>query len=199
MVGYALDMLTRERDRIHPAEAGTERPPACISAPDGDGQGREIAGVSAVRPVVGLAVGACERCAETGRTCPSCVQRRRYVWSLVIERGKTFEAAGKIIGLEPEFVRELVDAENDRRELRSLRCDSIPVHRTQVVIAEALARDPDLNVAEIARWMDMPHADFERAFLGRGRSGEAKRRVSVVKASRLMIALGRAPNELEGC
>ena len=155
--------------------------------------------MSAVRVMRDVAAESCERCARTGRTCASCVQRRRYAWSLVIERGRTFEAAGEIMGLEPEPVRELVDAENDRRELRSLRCDSIPVHRTQVVIAEALARDPGLNVAEIARWMDMPHADFERAFLGRGRSGEVKRRVSVVKASRLMIALGRAPNELEGC
>jgi hypothetical protein len=45
----------------------------------------------------------------------------------------------------------------------------------------------------------MHQADFERAFLGRGRTGHVKRRVTVTNASRLMLALGRAPNELEGC
>src|SRR5450759_417987 len=88
----------------------------------------------------------CERCAETGRTCAPCVQLRRYAWSLVTERGETFEAAGRNIGLESDRVRELVAAENDRRELNSLRCNSIPVQRTQSVIAEALARDPDLTI-----------------------------------------------------
>ena len=141
----------------------------------------------------------CTCSAHAGRTCPSCVQRRRYAWSLVTERGETLTAAGRIMGLDPERVGELVAEEEDRRELRSLRCDSIPVHCTQAVIAEALARDPDLRIADIARWLEMPQADFERAFLGKGREGRAKRRVTVANASRLMIALGRAPNELEGC
>jgi hypothetical protein len=141
----------------------------------------------------------CVRCAETGRTCASCVQRRRYAWSLVIERGETFEAAGSIMGVESYTVRELVEAENDRRELNSLRCDSIPVQRTQLVITEALAGDPELTIGEIAHWLEMPQADFERAFLGKGREGRPKRRVNIANASRLMIALGRAPNELEGC
>jgi hypothetical protein len=103
------------------------------------------------------------------------------------------------MGLDSRQVRDLVGAEADRRELRSLRCDTIPVQRTEAVIAEALARDTDLRIAEIARWLDMHQADFERAFLGKGRAGCAKRRVSVTKASALMIALGRAPNEMEGC
>ncbi|MHB8695472.1 MAG: hypothetical protein ACYDHH_29975 [Solirubrobacteraceae bacterium] len=115
------------------------------------------------------------------------------------ERGETFEEAGRIMGLEPAMVRELVAEESDRRELNRLRCDSIPVQRTQSVIAEALARDPGLTISEIAHWLDMHQADFERAFLGRGREGRVKRRVNVANASRLMIALGRAPNELEGC
>ena len=141
----------------------------------------------------------CERCAKSGRTCASCVQRRRYAWSLVSEQGETFEVAGRIMGLEPYKVRELVAAENDRRDLNALRCNSIPVQRTQSVIAEALARDPELTIVEIAHWLEMQQADFERAFLGKGREGRPKRRVNVANASRLMIALGRAPNELEGC
>ena len=96
-------------------------------------------------------------------------------------------------------MRELVAEEQDRRELRALRCDSIPVERTRAVIAEALSRDPHLTMGDVARWMEMAQADFERAFLGRSRTGALKRRVNVTSASRLMIALGRAPNELEGC
>ena len=133
------------------------------------------------------------------RTCPSCVQRRCRAWSLVVEQGESLETAGSVLGLSPGCVEELVVAEQDRRELRGLRCDLIPVHRTQAVIAAALARDPDLTIADIARWMEMAQADFERTFLGRGRAGRPKRRVNVASASRLMIALGHAPNELEGC
>jgi hypothetical protein len=117
----------------------------------------------------------------------------------VVEQGESLETAASALGLSPERVQELVGAEEDRRELRALRCDSIPVNRTQAAIAHALARDPDLTIADIAGWMEMAQADFERAFLGRSRAGRPKRRVNVASASRLMIALGRAPNELEGC
>jgi hypothetical protein len=141
----------------------------------------------------------CANCAKTGRTCPSCVQRRRYAWSLVNERGETLEAAARIVNLPTERVRALVAEESNRRELESLRCNSIPVRLTQSVITDALARDPDLTIGEIAHWLDMRQADFERAYLGKGRGGRPKRRVNVGNASRLMIALGRAPNELEGC
>ena len=141
----------------------------------------------------------CPRCSATGRMCPSCVQRRRFAWSLVAERGETLEAAAEMMRLSPESVGELVADEEDRRELRSLRCDSIPVQLTRSVIAEVLERDPDLTIGEIAHWLDMHQVDFERAFLGKTKEGRLKRRVNVSSASRLMIALGRAPNELPGC
>jgi hypothetical protein len=155
--------------------------------------------VSALRVTADAVAESCRRCAETRRTCASCVQRRRYAWSLVTERGEAFETVGRIMDIAPDRVRELVAAENERRELNHLRCDSIPVQRTQSVIADALARDPDLTIGEIAHWLEMRQADFERAFLGKGREGRPKRRVNVANASRLMIALGHAPNELEGC
>jgi hypothetical protein len=96
-------------------------------------------------------------------------------------------------------VRSLVEQECHRRELDSFKCNSIPVALTRSAIEEALARDPDVTLADIARWLDMEQADFERAFLGKGKNGRAKRRVNVSSASRLMVALGRAPNELPGC
>jgi hypothetical protein len=155
--------------------------------------------MSALRLANRVVAQECERCVSSGRTCPSCVQRRRHAWALVVERENSPEAVARFMGLDAAQVRALVAEEEDRRELRSLRCDSIPVQRTRAVIADTLARDPELTIADVARWMDMRQGDFERAFLGRGRDGRAKRRVNVANASRLMIALGRAPNELEGC
>jgi hypothetical protein len=127
------------------------------------------------------------------------VQRRRRAWLVVSEQGETVEMAAAIMGLSPARVRELLAQETDRRELRSLRCDSIPVALTRSTVEDALARDPDLTIGEVAHWLDMRQADFERAFLGKTRDGRPKQRVSVSSASRLMIALGRAPNELPGC
>jgi hypothetical protein len=197
MVGCAPDMFTRELDRVPDG-----RPPTQTLRPDRDGPPRPVAGAAppglSVAGVTGD-TGACARCVETGRTCPSCVQRRRLAWSLVMERKESLQTAARILGLEQGRVQELVGDEQDRRELRSLRCDSIPVDRTRAAIADALARDPDRTIADIAGWLEMQQADFERAFLGKGRNGRAKRRVTVANASRLMIALGRAPNELEGC
>ena len=199
MLGYALDMPARECDRGHPGGVDPEPVGARVIGPGVERGSGPIASLARSQLANGAAVSGCERCAETRRTCPSCVQRRRYAWSLMVERGESCETASRIVGLAPERVLELVAAEQDRRELRSLRRDSIPIQRTRSVIAEALARDPDLTIADLARWMEMAQADFERAFLGRGRSGRPKLRVNVASASQLMIALGRAPNELEGC
>jgi hypothetical protein len=141
----------------------------------------------------------CSRCRELGRVCPSCLQRRRQAWSLINERGESLEAAASDMNLAPCRVRELVEEEGRRRDLERFRCDSIPVQLTRAVIAETLARDPDLTIGRIASWLEMAQSDFERAYLGKSKDGTAKRRVNVSNASRLMIALGRAPNELPGC
>lgn len=101
--------------------------------------------------------------------------------------------------LAPERVRALVQEEGCRRELDILRRGSIPVELTRSVVEQALARDPNLTIADMARWLEMAQADFERAFIGKSKTGRPKRRVNVSSASRLMIALGRAPNELPGC
>jgi hypothetical protein len=196
MVSCALAMCMRELDRVPDG-----RPPTQILRPDRDGPPGRVAGAAPGISVGGVpgAPGACARCVETGRTCPSCVQRRRFAWSVVMQQGESLDTAARILGLEQNRVQELVAAEQDRRELRSLRCDSVPVERTRAAITDALTRDPELRIADIAGWLEMHQADFERAFLGKGRNGRAKRRVSVANASRLMIALGRAPNELEGC
>src|SRR5690348_958000 len=102
MIGCALDMSTRELDRVPDG-----RPPTQLLRPDRDGPPGRVGGAAAsglsASGVPG-ATGACARCAKTGRTCPSCVQRRRFAWSLVIERKEALQAAARILGLEPSRV-----------------------------------------------------------------------------------------------
>jgi hypothetical protein len=104
-----------------------------------------------------------------------------------------------IRGVPPERIRALLKEEGHRRELGSLKCDSIPVELTRSAVEQALARDPNLTIGDMAHWLEMAQADFERAFVGKTKTGRPKSRVNVSSASRLMIALGRAPNELPGC
>jgi hypothetical protein len=141
----------------------------------------------------------CPRCRATGETCPSCVQRRRRAWSLVNDHDESVDSAGAIMGIPPDRVRELVAQESARRELDGFKCDSIPVQFTRAAIAAELARDPDLTIGRIAGWLEMRQSDFERAYLGKSKDDRPKQWVNVSSASRLMIALGRAPNELPGC
>ena len=141
----------------------------------------------------------CSRCREFGRSCPSCVQRRLRAWALVNERGESLESAALIMNLAPCGVRELVEEESRRRDLERFKCDSVPVQLTRAVVAETLARDPDLTIGRIASWLDMRQSDFESVYLGKSKDSRPKRRVNVSSASRLMIALGRAPNDLPGC
>src|SRR5206468_2609455 len=78
----------------------------------------------------------CARCAQTGRTCPSCVQRRRYAWTLVNDEGESVERAAMIMGVPPERVHALVEEERHRRELESFKCDSIPVELTRSAVEQ---------------------------------------------------------------
>ena len=63
-----------------------------------------------------------------------------------------------------------------------------------------IERTPGLNRAEIAHYLDMKQIDLDRQ-LGYepGKNGRRQRKVGIEAASRLVIALGRAPHELDGC
>jgi plasmid maintenance system antidote protein VapI len=144
--------------------------------------------------------GSCQRCDQSGRTCPSCTQRRRLAWRLVDQQGHTLEQVAATLGLPPARVRELVEDERDRRELETYRLDSIPVTRAHAFLEYELARDPGLTRAEVAHRLGVYQADFDRTFgYAPAKHGAMQSRVGIATASRLVRALGRAPHELEGC
>jgi hypothetical protein len=102
--------------------------------------------------------------------------------------------------LTPAQVRLLVFRERDHQELKRFKLDLIPTERVRSLIDRELERDPFLSRAELAVWMAMPQIDFDRR-LGYvpGRDGRRQRRIGIGLASRIVIALGRAPVDLDGC
>ena len=100
MLGCVLAMITRDCERVHPADLGAKRPPVRGPGADVGQPATDLGAGSAARAGVGAAVEGCARCAETGRTCPSCVQRRRRAWSLVMESEETCDGAGRIMELD---------------------------------------------------------------------------------------------------
>ena len=139
------------------------------------------------------------RCNGGGR-CASCAQRRKRAWRLVIVEGLSCEEAAARMGLTPEQVRLLVVQERDRQDLARYRLNMIPTARVRAFLEREQLRDPRLTRAEVAHYLDMKQIDLERQ-LGYepGKNGRRQRTVRVEAASRLVIALGRAPHELDGC
>lgn len=139
------------------------------------------------------------RCLEN-RTCRSCTQRRLHVWRLVDVHGLSCEEAAARVGLPVRRVRVLVAHERDRQELELFRLDAIPTVRVRAFLRRELERDPELTKAELAHRLGVHQADLSRQ-LGYEptKNGQRQRRVGIRSASRLLIALGRAPHELDGC
>jgi hypothetical protein len=141
----------------------------------------------------------CSRC-DGGGTCPSCAQRRKRAWRLVTVDGLSDEQTAAQMHLTPERVRLLVGQERDRQDLARYRLNMIPTERVRAFLEREQKRDPRLTRAEVAHYLDMKQIDLDRQ-LGYepGKSGRRQRSVRVEAASRLVIALGRAPRELDGC
>ena len=102
--------------------------------------------------------------------------------------------------LTPARVRLLVAQERDRQDLERYRLNMISTERVRTFLEHELKRTPGLNRAEIAHYLDMKQIDLDRQ-LGYepGKNGRRQRNVGIEAASRLVIALGRAPHELDGC
>ena len=141
----------------------------------------------------------CPRCADGG-TCRSCAQRRKHAWRLVEQRGLSYELAAARMRLTPAQVRLLVLRERDHQDLQRFKLDLIPTERVRALIDRELERDPFLSRAELAVWMDMPQIELDRRVgYAPSKDGRRQRRIGIELASRIVIALGRAPMDLDGC
>jgi hypothetical protein len=141
----------------------------------------------------------CPRCPDGG-TCRSCAQRRKHAWRLVEQSGLSYELAAARMRLTPAQVRLLVFRESDHQDLKRFRLDLIPTERVRALIDRELERDAFLSRAELAVWMDMPQIELDRRVgYAPGKDGRRQRRIGIELASRIVIALGRAPMDLDGC
>jgi hypothetical protein len=140
-------------------------------------------------------------CSCNGRDpCPSCAQRRKQAWRLVALGALTYEEAASRMRLTPGRVRLLVAQERDRRDLQQYRINMIETELVRAFLQRELERNPDLTKAKVASYLNMREIDLDVQLGNKpGNNGRRQRKVGVEAASRLVIALGRAPHELDGC
>jgi len=146
--------------------------------------------------------GICPACQAGEGMCPSCVARGAYLLGLV-ERGMDLAQAAARHRLTLAQAGVLIDHARDRSGLRALRGVRPSTADARGWIEWALAHEPGLTRAAIARRMApaMHPAEFDRTFgyAPRKHDGRRAQWVSVSMGSRLMLAIGRAPHELQGC
>ena len=143
--------------------------------------------------------GPCPHDSPPGRSCRPCAQLRRRAWRLVDRDHMTYQAAAQRMNLSVARVRALVVDERDRQDLGRYKLDSIPTERVRAFLERELARDPELTHAEVAHWLGITQADLHRQLGYATGNKRPQQRIGIPAASRLAIALGRAPNELDGC
>jgi hypothetical protein len=112
----------------------------------------------------------------------------------------SYEEAAERMRLTPGRVRLLVAQERDRKDLEQYKIKMIEAELVRAFLQRELERNPDLTKAKVASYLDMKEIDLD-VQLGYkpGNNGRPQRKVGVEAASRLVIALGRAPHELHGC
>jgi len=132
--------------------------------------------------------------------CPRCVGRRTWAYEQVEKKARSVVDVAADLRVPRERVECLVEQERDRRSRPKFKRRP-RLADAQWFIDYAIARDPDLTRAEIARRMkpEMSQADFDKTFGYPKRRGRRPKFVSVDMGTRLMLALGRAPHELDGC
>ncbi len=149
------------------------------------------------RAVPETAAQLCGYCADG--TCRSCARRRRHAWKLVTVEGLSVEDAAGRMGLTAGRVRVLVGQEEERRDLQQYRANQIPVERVRSLVEREMALDPQFTRAHLAHYLRVHQIDVDRQ-LGytTGPGGRTQRYMSLQAASRVAIALGHAPREVDG-
>ena len=103
------------------------------------------------------------------------------------------------MGLTAGQVRALITQERDSRELKALKRDWVETAVVREFVDQELKRNPATH-STLAHWLDMDQIDFDRQ-LGYApkKDGRMQQRIGIPAASRVALALGRAPRELDGC
>ena len=141
----------------------------------------------------------CPRC-DRSSPCQACAQQRKRAWRLVDVDGLTCEQAAARMRLSEAQVGVMVAQERDRLELRRYRKNFIAVSSAREILEQELARNPELTLAEVSHWVGVSQINLERQLgYAPDKNGQLQRRIGIAAASRLMLALGRAPRELDGC
>ncbi len=140
----------------------------------------------------------CPRCESA--TCRSCTQRRHRAWRLTEQQGLTVEQAAAQMRLPVAHVEQLLAVEQHRRDLKQYVRDTIPTAHARAFVDRHLERHPELTRAAIAEYLDKRQIDLDRQLGYKPYpSGHVQQTIGIPAASQLMIALGHAPNELDGC
>ena len=110
------------------------------------------------------------------------------------------QQAAKRMRLTHGRVRLLAAQERDYQDLKRYKLDLLSTERVRAFVERELERNPELTRAELARYLDMQQIDLDRQ-LGYepAKNGHKQRYIGIPAASTLVIALGRAPHELDGC
>ena len=117
-----------------------------------------------------------------------------------MREGLTETQAAKRMGLTAGRVRVLVAQERDSRELKALKQDSVATATVRAFVDRQLKLDPELTRSLLSHWLNMEQSDLDRQLgYSPGKDGKVKSRIGIPAASRVVIALGRAPHELDGC
>ena len=141
----------------------------------------------------------CPRC-DGSSPCQVCVQQRKRAWRLVEVEGLSCEQAAARMRLTEARVGVLVARERDRLELKRYRKNFVAVASAREILDQELARNPELTLAEVSHWVGVSQINLERQLgYAPNKNGQLQGRIGIAAASRLMLALGRAPHELDGC
>jgi hypothetical protein len=104
------------------------------------------------------------------------------------------------MGLSPARVQLLVAKERDSRELKALKQNWVETARVRAFVDRELERDQTVTLSTLAYWLGVQRIDLDRQ-LGYTpkKDGKVQQRIRIPAASRIAIAFGRAPRELDGC
>jgi hypothetical protein len=151
----------------------------------------------------------CDWCATHGPDgCPSCVVRARKAVRLRA-KGWTPAQTAADMGISVARVERLLEQHDDREELKALACNEIPNERVRQLFERRKREDSTFTIArlaDLAGFSCSSHVERDLGYMptsptttkGRYYPGKIKTTIRVKNASRLVLAMGYVPAEVEG-